>query len=214
MKQKNIEQDKWFDLSEAAEFLGVHFTTLRRWADAGEIAYLRTPGGRRRFSLSALAAFLEKSQHGDTHSLTIIEPLQERAIETTRAGIRSMSGSGMGLDRIDGEQRARMRGTGHRLMALLLQYNTRAEGGEVFLEEGRRIMREYSQICSLNNLSLQETVRILMFFRRSILDAVYETGYLSEGADRDRIQLFDRTTEYLDELIIELVGSYPVPNTP
>ncbi|MHB1482564.1 MAG: helix-turn-helix domain-containing protein, partial [Bellilinea sp.] len=54
----------WLNLTEAAERLGVHFTTLRRWADAGEIEYIRTPGGIRRFTLEALEAFVERRQHG------------------------------------------------------------------------------------------------------------------------------------------------------
>ncbi|MCB0134891.1 MAG: helix-turn-helix domain-containing protein, partial [Caldilineaceae bacterium] len=33
---------KWLTLKEASAFLGVHFTTLRGWADRGEIPVFRT----------------------------------------------------------------------------------------------------------------------------------------------------------------------------
>ena len=36
-------------LSEAASLLGVRPETLRRWADAGTVPCVRTPGGERRF---------------------------------------------------------------------------------------------------------------------------------------------------------------------
>ena len=36
----NNVRGKWMRLSEAADYIGVHFTTLRRWTDAGEISYL------------------------------------------------------------------------------------------------------------------------------------------------------------------------------
>lgn len=49
---------RWLSLKEASDFLGVHFTTLRGWADQGEIPVLRTPGGHRRFSLNDLRRFL------------------------------------------------------------------------------------------------------------------------------------------------------------
>jgi excisionase family DNA binding protein len=49
--------EKLVDLAAAAAYLGVHFTTLRRWADAGKIAHIRTPGGRRRFSQTDLEQF-------------------------------------------------------------------------------------------------------------------------------------------------------------
>ena len=51
---------QWLTLKEASEFLGVHFTTLRKWADEGEIRVFRTPGGHRRFSLADLRRFLEE----------------------------------------------------------------------------------------------------------------------------------------------------------
>jgi excisionase family DNA binding protein len=37
---------------EAAERLGVHVSTLNRWADAGHLETYRTPGGHRRFRVS------------------------------------------------------------------------------------------------------------------------------------------------------------------
>lgn len=40
----------WIGLSEAVEVLGVHETTVRRWADSGAIKTIRTPGRQRRFS--------------------------------------------------------------------------------------------------------------------------------------------------------------------
>lgn len=40
----------WVGLSDAVEILGVHETTVRRWADSGAIKQIRTPGRQRRFS--------------------------------------------------------------------------------------------------------------------------------------------------------------------
>ena len=209
MKQQSLDHEHWLDLSEAAEYLGVHFTTLRRWADAGFLPVLRTPGKRRRFSKSALDTFLEQmKQDGPAAGLLAIQPLQERAIDNARESVRGLPASNTWLERIDQEQRARMRGTGHRLTALLLQYNSRTDGGDAFLEEGKRIMREYSQVCANHGLSLQDTVRIFLFFRRSILDAVHETGHLANSDDSAGLRLYHRTTDFLDLLVLELIDSY------
>ena len=51
------ETEQWLSLSQAAEMLGVHSTTLRRWADNGKITFMLTPGGHRRFALSDLNQF-------------------------------------------------------------------------------------------------------------------------------------------------------------
>jgi excisionase family DNA binding protein len=208
MKRKNLEHETWLELAEAAEYLGVHFSTLRRWADAGEIPFLRTPGKRRRFTLAALEAFLQQRKQGSANPLALAQPLQERAIDHARTGLRNMPVSESWFGRLNEAQRAGMRGTGHRLMALLLQYNSRQEGGEVFLEEGKRILRDYGQVCQEIGLSLPETVRIFLFFRRSILDAVHETGSIGGREDQTGLHLYHRTTDFLDELIVELIGGY------
>ena len=63
-------QKRWMDLSEASAFLGVHFTTLRRWVDAGKAPCIRTPGGRRRFDRVELAAFLAAMHEGEVYDST------------------------------------------------------------------------------------------------------------------------------------------------
>lgn len=40
----------WLGLAEAVEVLGVHESTVRRWADRGAIKTIRTPGNQRRFA--------------------------------------------------------------------------------------------------------------------------------------------------------------------
>lgn len=44
--------------SEAAEFLGVHEATVKRWAKDGKLRGIRTPGGWWKFSEADLEAFL------------------------------------------------------------------------------------------------------------------------------------------------------------
>lgn len=46
-----------YRIGQAAELLGVSVDTLRRWADAGRIAFTRDGGGRREFDGVELAAF-------------------------------------------------------------------------------------------------------------------------------------------------------------
>jgi excisionase family DNA binding protein len=40
---------KLLTITEAARGLGIHVSTLRRWADSGQIAVVRLPSGYRRF---------------------------------------------------------------------------------------------------------------------------------------------------------------------
>jgi excisionase family DNA binding protein len=207
MKQPHPSPETWLDLSAAADYLGVHFTTLRRWADAGEIAHMRTPGGRRRFSMTSLQAFLQQSGHAANRKSEII-PVEERAVLYTRNNLRELSGTGGWLERMSTDQRLAMRGTGNRLMALLLQYNSHGEGGEAFLEEARRIARGYALICAQAGLSLPETTEVFLFFRRSVLDAIHQTSSLCSGEDPEGFRLYQRTNNFLDTMLLDLLGSY------
>lgn len=50
---------RFLNVSDAAEFLGVSAASLRKWSDEGLVPVYRTPGGQRRFSAEDLARFLE-----------------------------------------------------------------------------------------------------------------------------------------------------------
>ena len=52
-------KENWLSLKQAAERLGIHPITLRRWADNGELPTLLTPGGHRRFAVADLDRFAE-----------------------------------------------------------------------------------------------------------------------------------------------------------
>ncbi len=51
---------KKYDLSptEAAEYLGIHADTLKKWADDGKVACWLTPSRHRRFAVEDLQALL------------------------------------------------------------------------------------------------------------------------------------------------------------
>ena len=53
-------------ISEAARFLGVSLSTVRRWSDAGVLPSYRTPGGQRRYNREQLESFLAGLRRGST----------------------------------------------------------------------------------------------------------------------------------------------------
>lgn len=55
------DSSQWLTLGAAAKMLSVAQSTLRKWADAGDIEVFLTPGGHRRFRLEDL----EKFQRGE-----------------------------------------------------------------------------------------------------------------------------------------------------
>jgi len=201
------QETRWLDLSAAANYLGVHFTTLRRWTDDGNVPCIRTPGGRRRYQLAELAAFLEGLRQGQSTSLAPVETPHRLAAASVR-GIHLSVSDEAWYQKIDTEQRATMRRRGQQFMAILMQYAARANGGEPFLLEGRRLAVYYGESCRQSGLSLVETMQAFLRVRHSIFDSVYEAGSLAGLPDADTWRLYDRMNEFLDAMLLETVEAY------
>jgi excisionase family DNA binding protein len=54
----------WLTLGQAAKFLGVAQSTIRKWSDQGRVPAFYTPGGHRRYRRGDLEAFLARSGPG------------------------------------------------------------------------------------------------------------------------------------------------------
>jgi excisionase family DNA binding protein len=54
-------QPEWLTLGQAAKYLGVAQSTMRKWSDLGRVAAFYTPGGHRRYRRSDLDQFLDRS---------------------------------------------------------------------------------------------------------------------------------------------------------
>jgi excisionase family DNA binding protein len=52
---------EWLTLGQAAKYLGVAQSTMRKWSDVGRISAFYTPGGHRRYRRSDLDLFLDRS---------------------------------------------------------------------------------------------------------------------------------------------------------
>jgi excisionase family DNA binding protein len=54
----------WLTLGQAAKYLGVAQSTIRKWSDQQRIPTFKTPGGHRRYRRRDLDVFLERSGRG------------------------------------------------------------------------------------------------------------------------------------------------------
>src|SRR5919109_1772884 len=57
---------EWLTLGQAATYLGVAQSTIRKWSDSGRMPAFYTPGGHRRFRRRDLDAFLSGSRAATT----------------------------------------------------------------------------------------------------------------------------------------------------
>ena len=54
----------WLTLGQAAKFLGVAQSTIRKWSDLGRVPAFYTPGGHRRYRRGDLESFIDRSGPG------------------------------------------------------------------------------------------------------------------------------------------------------
>src|SRR5438105_13550713 len=58
------DDSEWLTLGQAARFLGVAQSTIRKWSGQGRVPAFYTPGGHRRYRRSDLESFLDRSGPG------------------------------------------------------------------------------------------------------------------------------------------------------
>ena len=68
-------QPEWLTLGQAAKYLGVAQSTMRKWSDLGRVSAFYTPGGHRRYRRSDLDQFLDRSGPSSTTSSSTPGPL-------------------------------------------------------------------------------------------------------------------------------------------
>jgi len=81
---------EWLTLGQAATYLGVAQSTVRKWSDGGRLSAFYTPGGHRRFRRADLDAFLAGSSGGTTaaeRALVLIVDDDEQLREFVRVNL-------------------------------------------------------------------------------------------------------------------------------
>src|SRR3954451_17256764 len=58
------DEPDWLTLGQAAKYLGIAQSTIRKWSDSGRLPAFYTPGGHRRYRRSDLDQFLTRSGVG------------------------------------------------------------------------------------------------------------------------------------------------------
>jgi excisionase family DNA binding protein len=81
---------EWLTLGQAAKYLGVAQSTIRKWSDQGRVPAFYTPGGHRRYRRRDLDNFLDRSGPGGAAQqgpLVLIVDDDERVREYVRVNL-------------------------------------------------------------------------------------------------------------------------------
>lgn len=203
-KDEPISQE-WLTLKDASELLGVHFTTLRAWADKGQIPVFRTPGGHRRFGVTDLRRFL------DSRANRMLVPARERLIDAAvgrvRQQIQTDAEEASWRYELDEDAAVRRQQRGRQLFALAISFMLKPLQRERILKDGRRMGAEYGREAASHQIGLVETGRAVQFFRQQLVQAVRSED--SSGAlDADDVRIQGLIDQFLDEILYAVLEGY------
>jgi excisionase family DNA binding protein len=87
-KRVPADQGKeWLTLGQAAAYLGAAQSTVRKWADGGQLPAFYTPGGHRRFRRGDLEAFLAVPRGGPASRSVLVVDDDARLREFIRVNL-------------------------------------------------------------------------------------------------------------------------------
>ena len=216
VETRELVADRYLTLKQAAERLSVHTATVRRWANQGTIASIRTPGGHRRFpelDVERLAAGAGSKSSGTG---VMSQGLREAALSVTRQELEAHRDESW-ISLMDEESREESRLLGRRLMGLLMQFIAADDGqGKEILEEARVIGRIYSKSIMLSGITLPQALKATMFFRDHILESAVMLPNAARLRPEANKKVFRRINEFLNAIqlvVAETYGhvEYPIP---
>ena len=201
------QQERWLPLTAAADRLGVHPTTLRRWADNGDITTMLTPGGHRRFLITDLDAF-SHSRSSLMGSNQVAAEWADRALETTRQEIVSHSEEPW-LSTFDNGTRDDNRELGQQLLGLTMQYISAPEEElPPLLEQAQAIGRQYGEMAYETGLPLTEALEATLFFRDLLVETALQLPENMPIKPQANVRLMRKINHLLNAIQLNIAEVY------
>jgi excisionase family DNA binding protein len=191
--------------------LGVHGTTLRRWADAGTIPVYITPGGHRRFALADIQAMSERKTDG---GYSLAHTWARRALAQARTGVQQTDQSPQWLARLPEAERDNWRRVSMQLMGLVLRFVNAQDDDDELLNEARTIGSSYAVYALQARLPLTTALEVSLFFRDSLVSAALDLPeHASLHADSSA-HLLQRISQVLNVVQLAVVAHYEAHQQP
>jgi excisionase family DNA binding protein len=197
----------WLTLGAASEVLGVSESTIRRWADAGEIHSFRTRGGHRRILAEDLRSILESAAASPARDSDRISDIALARIK--RRLVRGRQAHSMGaLEELTLEARERLRVMGRQLVDLFARYMASGTKSERFTEDARSIGREYGRTLVASEVGLRTAVGTFNSMRRSIEETASQIASESELSAEDAVEAIENILDLADVVLEGMAEVY------
>lgn len=199
-----VPSDRWLTLGQACRLLSVDESTLRRWADSGQIRTFRTPGGHRRFAESEVRAIVDGRAK---KRLTNVGDLATRRIRQ-----QLHRGHADWYDSVDEAQREKLRPLGRRLMMLVADYVAKRGRKTSLLEEARATGVQYGHELAAAGMSLSQAMHAFTFFRRSLDQSAKQALAKAGTPHAESVEVCEQIMGLADEVLLGIASAYEAGN--
>ena len=202
--------DSLLSVRAAADLLGVHVDTVRRWTSDGRLAETRTPGGHRRIARADVEALLAGTGSGNAAASLpdTGDPADQawarHALVHARYELESQPSSAWRSALSDAD-RARSRENGRRLLGLLLQHVAGTIEPDALWPEVGRLTGIYAGQMRDAGMPYGSALRAALFFR----DVLSESTAFYPG-NADAATLTRKVNAFTNAVQLAIADAYGV----
>lgn len=206
MSEPDVTRQRWLTLRAASELLGVSESTVRRWADAGEVRSYRTGGGHRRILEEDLRRLVSGHQPAAGRD-------SDRISEIALARVKRQLGRrrqtyAAALEGLPEDVRDRLRLLGRQLVDLFARYVSSGTKRERFAEDARTIGREYGRVLVQAGVGLTTAVGTFNNLRRSVEEAASQIAGESELSTEEAVEALENILQLADVVLEGMAEVY------
>ncbi len=196
---------EWLSLSDVAQILGVHPSTVRNWSDHNVLPVHRTKGGHRRYLRSELELWIQSQRADGSSEVNLIV---QNALRKTRFQIsEGKLASEAWYVKLDDEARQQYRMSGRALLQGLINFMN--SDGAKAAAEAEALGYEYASRGRRYGLDSVEATHAFLFFRNLLIESmlsVYEAAAVrSPHAWSDMMR---RINDFTDHILITILETY------
>ncbi len=198
--------DEWMNLSETADVLGVHPSTVRNWSNQGLLPVHRTQGGHRRYRRSEMELWLQSKRAEGPSEMRLVA---QNTLRSTRFHIsEGRLHEEAWYNKLDEEARDQYRQSGRTMLQGLIQF---INSEEKATSEAESIGYEYASRGRRFGMNSAEATQAFLFFRNvlmeSMLDVLDSAAIHSVDSWND---MYHKITSFTDKILITILETYEV----
>jgi excisionase family DNA binding protein len=197
---------EWLSLSDAADLLGVHPSTVRLWSDKGMLPVHKTQGGHRRYKRGEILLWSESNSKPREEALEP-EGMMQEIVKNVRMQIsEGRLQEESWYQKLDEDARVQYRMSARSLFQGLMTYV--ATNGREAESEAYAIGYEYASRARRYNLSYVDAAKAFLFFRDTLVESVIKVYTEANIPARRATEMYTRMHTFTDDILISLLETY------